>query len=238
MISRLQYISQEIGGKTHLENIEEACKAGVNWVQLRIKNKPLEEIESIAADAKIICKKFGARLVINDHVEIAKSVKANGVHLGKEDMDPLEARRILGERPYIGGTANTWDDILRLKEAEVDYIGLGPFKFTETKENLSPELGVKGYSNIMNHMIIEDMDIPIVAIGGIELDDIFDLQMTGIYGIAVASLINQAKDKSVMVEEVGQLLLMEEGTENMESVSEDDESSEDFFEDFNDEYEY
>ncbi|WP_109829954.1 thiamine phosphate synthase [Reichenbachiella versicolor] len=206
MISTLHYISQETFDKSHVENIREACRLGIDWVQLRVKDKSQDEIEEIAFEAKSICKKFGAKLIINDHVEIAKAVKANGVHLGKNDMNPIEAREILGDKPYIGGTANTWDDVVSLNRAGVDYIGLGPFKFTETKENLSPILGIKGYSTILNNMIISNIDTPIIAIGGITIDDIFDIQMTGCHGVAVASLINEAPNKELMVEEIKSLL--------------------------------
>ena len=159
MISTLHYISQETPEKSHIENIREACRAGIDWVQLRVKDKELDEIEEIAFEAKTICKKFGTRLIINDYVEIAKAVKANGVHLGQNDMDPLRAREILGDRPYIGGTANTWDELVALYNSGVDYIGLGPFKFTDTKDNLSPVLGIKGYSTILNNMIISEINI-------------------------------------------------------------------------------
>ncbi|UXX78402.1 thiamine phosphate synthase [Reichenbachiella carrageenanivorans] len=203
MISRLHYISQETDEKSHLDNIREACAAGIDWVQLRVKDRELDEIEEMAFEAKAICKKYGAKLILNDHVEIAKAIKANGVHLGQEDMDPVEARAILGDKPYIGGTANTWEQVELLYESKVvDYVGLGPFKFTTTKENLSPELGIRGYSNILNNMIIQDIDIPIIAIGGIEMEDIFDLQLTGCYGIAVASLINNSFDKKETIEEI------------------------------------
>lgn len=211
MISRLHYISQETDDKSHLDNIKEACQAGIDWVQLRVKDCELDEIEEMAFEAKTICKKYGAKLIINDHVEIAKAVRANGVHLGQSDMDPVEARTILGDRPYIGGTANTWEQVELLYESKVvDYIGLGPFKFTTTKENLSPELGIRGYSNILNNMIIQEIDIPIIAIGGIEMEDIFDLQMAGCHGIAVASLINNSFDKKETIEEIK--LLLPDGT--------------------------
>jgi len=211
MISRLHYISQETDDKSHTENIKEACQAGIDWVQLRVKDRELDEIEEMAFEAKTICKKYGAKLILNDHVEIAKAVRANGVHLGQDDMDPVEARAILGDKPYIGGTANTWEQVELLYESKVvDYIGLGPFKFTTTKENLSPELGIRGYSNILNNMIIQEIDVPIIAIGGIEMEDIFDLQMTGCHGIAVASLINNSFDKKETIEEIK--LLLPDGT--------------------------
>ncbi|MCV9385827.1 thiamine phosphate synthase [Reichenbachiella ulvae] len=202
MISRLHYISQETNGKSHVENIEEACKAGVDWVQLRVKNKTDDELLSIAKEAKEVCKKHKAKLIINDHVQVAKKVKAHGVHLGKQDMAPKEAREILGDRPYIGGTANTWEDIQRLAEAKVDYIGLGPFRHTETKDNLSPVLGIKGISAILNNMIIEDLHIPIIAIGGIQVEDVFDLQLSGCHGVAIASLINTSEDKKETITEI------------------------------------
>lgn len=211
MISRLHYISQETEEKSHLDNIREACAAGIDWVQLRVKDRELEEIEEMAFEAKAICKQYGANLILNDHVEIAKAIRANGVHLGQGDMDPVEARAILGDKPYIGGTANTWEQVEMLYESKVvDYVGLGPFKFTTTKENLSPELGIRGYSNILNNMIIQDIDIPIIAIGGIEMEDIFDLQLTGCYGIAVASLINNSFEKKETIEEIK--LLLPDGT--------------------------
>lgn len=207
MISRLHYISQETEEKTHLENIEEACAAGVDWVQLRVKDKDQDEIESIATEAKKICKKYRAQLIINDHVEVAKAIRADGVHLGQKDMDPVEARAILGDRPYIGCTANTWEQVELIYESKVvDYIGLGPFKHTETKQDLSLVLGLRGYSNILNNMIIQDIDMPIIAIGGIEMTDVFDLQMAGCHGIAVASLINNSLNKPETIEEIKLLL--------------------------------
>ncbi|MBU2916264.1 thiamine phosphate synthase [Reichenbachiella agariperforans] len=206
MISRLHYISQETADKSHLQNIEEACQAGVDWVQLRVKNKSDNEVLAIATEAKEICKKHKAKLIINDHVAIAKKVKANGVHLGKEDMDPAEAREILGDRPYIGGTANTWEDVERLAMAGVDYIGLGPFRDTSTKENLSPTLGIKGISAILNNMIIGDIQVPIIAIGGIQTEDIFDLQLSGCHGVAVASLINLSDNKKETVNDINYCL--------------------------------
>jgi len=200
MISRLHYISQEVGDTSHVDNIIEACKAGVDWVQLRIKDASEDDILTLAYEAKAICKEHNAKLIINDHVDIAKQIKAHGVHLGAQDMSPTEARKILGDKPYIGATANTWEDVQKLCNEPIDYIGLGPFKHTDTKKNLSPILGIKGYSNILNNMIIHDIEMPIIAIGGIEIEDILDIQMTGCYGVAVASLINDSDNKKEIVE--------------------------------------
>lgn len=195
MIAKLHYISQETDEKGHLENIDEACAAGVDWIQLRVKDKPVEEIERMALGAKAICEIYGARLIINDHVEIARSIGADGVHLGKEDTAPAEAREILGKEAIIGGTANSLDDIRELAKTGVDYIGLGPYRFTSTKKNLSPVLGLEGYQELMSDLTNKGIDIPIVAIGGIQVSDIAPILNTGVYGIAVASLINKTQEK-------------------------------------------
>jgi thiamine-phosphate pyrophosphorylase len=149
MISKLHYITQDLADHSHSALAEQACIAGVDWVQLRIKNKTFDDQVIIANETAEICQKYNAKLIINDNVKLAKEVNADGVHLGKTDMEPAEARRILGNDFIIGGTANTFEDIIRLVQSGVEYIGLGPFRFTSTKENLSPILGIEGYKNIM-----------------------------------------------------------------------------------------
>lgn len=199
-IARLHYITQEIVGKSHVELSEEACAAGIDWVQLRVKNQSFEDFLSIAKQVKEICNKYEAKLIINDHVLIAKEVKADGVHLGKTDMSPWKAREILGEKVIIGGTANTIDDIIALNLAEVNYIGLGPYRFTKTKENLSPVLGLEGYARLLSQCNEEQIKIPIIAIGGIVADDIEGIMRAGIHGIAVSSAINFSENKKLTIE--------------------------------------
>lgn len=187
-ISKLHYITDSPA------QIEEACKGGVDWIQLRVKNKRTNEWKLIAEEVKKICKKYSAKLIINDNVELAKSIKADGIHLGKEDVPPDEARKILGLDFLIGGTANTYEDIQRLVKMQVDYIGLGPFRFTKTKENLSPLLGLQGYTELMSKCTDENIQVPIIAIGGIQLNDLDALFASGIYGVAVSSAISDSAD--------------------------------------------
>ena len=113
-ISNFHYITQDIDELSHVELIELACDAGIDWIQLRVKSKTDAVCKQIALEAKTICAKYGAALIINDNVELAMEIDADGVHLGKEDMSPLEAREILGDDFLIGGTANTIDDIKKL----------------------------------------------------------------------------------------------------------------------------
>lgn len=187
----LQFITHPSENMTILEEIENVVAGGCKWVQLRMKDADKEEIKAVARKAKEICKKNDVILVIDDYADIAKELELDGVHLGKKDMPVDEARKLLGEEFIIGATANSFDDIEALRHTDIDYIGLGPFRFTSTKKNLSPVIGIEGYAEIMRRKAESSINIPIVAIGGICYDDINDIMDTGINGIAVSgSLIN------------------------------------------------
>ena len=188
MIPKLHYISQGATVKEHLENIQQACQSGAELVQLRLKNYSEKKILKAAVEAREITGHFQSRLIINDHFKIAKEVKADGVHLGKSDSCPTEARKFLHSWQVIGGTANTLEDCKYLIEKKIDYIGLGPFKFTDTKEKLSPVLGTDGYLTILEELTA---DTPIIAVGGIEIDNILDIMMTRVHGIAMSGAITR-----------------------------------------------
>ena len=188
MLSKLHYISQGKTPEDHIENIQKACENGAELVQLRLKEMTTEIILETAEKAREITTQFKVKLIINDHYKIAKSVKADGVHLGKTDACPLIARAYLGKQFLIGGTANTLEDCKVLIEKEVDYIGLGPFQFTETKKNLSPILGIEGYKQIIDKL---EKYTPIIAIGGICMEDVSAIITTGVYGIAVSGTITK-----------------------------------------------
>ena len=196
VIEKLQYITQQTETLSHIDCVKEACIAGVKWVQLRMKEVSDEEYLATAKEARIICDLYDVKLIINDNVEVAIQCEADGVHLGKNDMNPMEARKIVGNDVIIGGTANTVEDVKNLINSGVDYIGLGPFKHTTTKQNLSPVLGLDGYYSISEQLfdLLKEGKLktnipPIVAIGGIELEDIIHLMKTGVDGIAVSSLL-------------------------------------------------
>ena len=188
MIPTLHYISQGSTPKEHLENIQKACSSGAELVQLRLKNQPEKVVLETAQQAREITSKFQALLIINDHYKIAAAVKADGVHLGKLDSCPTTARKELASWQLIGGTANTLEDCKTLIHKKVDYIGLGPFRFTKTKENLSPVLGINGYVTILEEL---KTAIPVIAIGGIVIDDVSALMKTGIHGIAISGEITR-----------------------------------------------
>ncbi|WP_196885421.1 thiamine phosphate synthase [Aureivirga sp. CE67] len=189
MISNLQYITQGNSVAEHLQNAEKVMQNGVDWVQLRLKDVSEETYKEAAKELKGICEKYNAKLVINDNPFVAKYANADALHLGKNDMDVLEARKIVSENTIIGGTANNLEDCLNLIEKNVNYIGLGPFRFTTTKKNLSPVLGSSGYQQIIEQLEERNMKTPIIAIGGITENDVVEIRNTGVFGIAVSGLL-------------------------------------------------
>jgi len=183
-IAKLQFITSDDSSHNHLEQIHIVLNNGVKWVQLRAKNCDEKTFLNLAEAAKKITENFSAVIIINDHVSIAKLIGAEGVHIGKEDVAAAVARQQLGEK-IIGGTANTLEDILYIKD-HVDYIGLGPFRFTSTKKKLSPVLGLDGYTNILKQV---PAHLPVIGIGGILAEDIPSLLNAGLHGIAVSGAI-------------------------------------------------
>lgn len=200
MLNRLQYITQGATADLQEKDLREALEAGCQFVQLRYKNGTTKEMLFLAEKAKKWSDEYGAKLIINDSVEVAKEVDAAGVHLGLTDTSIHEARRILGATKIIGGTANSLEDVIQRIEEQCDYVGLGPYRFTTTKDKLSPILGLAGYERIHAELTNRKLTIPIYAIGGIELADIADLRSSGVYGIAVSSLISKANEKSKVVQ--------------------------------------
>lgn len=190
----LQYISHFTPQISYAEGIRMALEGGCRWIQLRMKDAPAEEIIACAEEVLPLCRRHGAKFLLDDHVELVRQLGADGVHLGKNDMPVDEARTILGPDIIIGGTANTIEDIIRLHKQGADYIGCGPFRFTTTKKNLSPILGLDGYKSIVLKMKELGIDLPIVAIGGITVEDIPAVMGTGVSGIALSGAILGAPD--------------------------------------------
>lgn len=191
MIQFISHYTDKIG---YLDSIRLALDGGCRWVQLRMKNATVDEIRPVALEAQRMCREVGATFIIDDHVELVKEIHADGVHLGKNDMPVAEARRILGTDFIIGGTANTFEDVKMHYEAGADYIGCGPFRFTTTKEKLSPVLGLDGYREVVGQMRAHGIDLPIVAIGGITAEDIPAIMQTGVTGIALSGTVLRAED--------------------------------------------
>lgn len=170
-----------------------ALEGGCRWIQLRMKDAGEAEIERVALRILPECRRREAVFVIDDHVELALRVGADGVHLGKNDMPVDKARRLAGDGFIIGGTANTFEDVQRLVAQGADYIGCGPFRFTTTKKNLAPMLGIEGYKDILSRMKEHGITLPLVAIGGITCGDIPRLMAAGVSGIALSGSVLRAE---------------------------------------------
>ena len=199
---RLQFITHCTDRYSYVDSARIALEGGCRWIQLRMKDADESLLEETALVVHKMCKDYGATFIIDDNVHLVKKIKADGVHLGKNDMPIIEAREILGDDFIIGGTVNCFEDIIRQRTTDngqqtlgiPDYFGCGPFRFTSTKKNLAPILGLDGYENIISNMKRNNINIPLVAIGGITKDDISDILKTGVDGIALSGSILRAEN--------------------------------------------
>lgn len=201
--SKFQFISHFTDQYSYLDGIKMALEGGCRWIQLRMKGASEDEVRPLAIEALKLCKEKDATFIIDDRVELVKELYADGVHLGKNDMPIAEARKILGDGFIIGGTANAIEDVLAHANAGANYIGCGPFRYTTTKQNLSPILGLEGYRHIIKSMKAKNIQLPIVAIGGITNSDIPNIMQTGVTGIALSGSILNAENP---VEETRRIL--------------------------------
>ncbi|MNS35499.1 Thiamine-phosphate synthase [compost metagenome] len=187
---KLQYISQGTTAADQYRNITKVLKEGCSWIQLRWKGAPIKDLKVLVQQVLALKQEYTFTFILNDHTRLALDLDLDGVHLGLEDMSVAEARIMLGPDKIIGGTANTLADVQQRIAEGCDYIGLGPYRFTTTKEKLSPVLGLEGYRTILNS--IQYKPVPVFAIGGIDKEDIPALMTTGISGIAASGLLTHS----------------------------------------------
>ena len=190
----IQFITHTNSRYGYTDGARMALEGCCRWIQLRMKGATDDEVRPIAHEIRKLCTEYNAKFILDDRVNLVIDTGADGVHLGKNDMPVDEARKMLGRNKIIGGTANTFEDVERLSRQEADYIGCGPFRFTTTKKNLSPVLGLEGYRDITAQMKAHDIQLPIVAIGGILHQDIPAIMQTGVTGIAVSGAILNAEN--------------------------------------------
>lgn len=180
----LQCITIDGIGLSHTEQVRQLCGAGAKWIQLRMKDASEDEVERVAIECLDICDEHDALLIINDYFDLAVKVEAGGVHLGKEDTNWKAARDIAGPDFVIGGTVNSLSDArVALASRSLDYVGVGTFKFTETKRNLSPVMDEKGIREILDFL----GDLPKVVIGGVQPEDLARIAGMDADGVAVSS---------------------------------------------------
>lgn len=187
---KLQYVSQGATASDQYRNIVKVLKEGCTWIQLRWKDAAIKDLKALAQQVLALKREYTFTFILNDHALLALDLDLDGVHLGLEDMPIAEARLMLGPGKIIGGTANTLADVQQRIAEGCDYIGLGPYRFTITKQKLSPVLGLEGYHHILHS--IQHKPVPVFAIGGIEQEDIRPLLSTGVYGIAASGLLTHS----------------------------------------------
>lgn len=195
----IQFITHTNERYDYIDGVRMALEGGCRWIQLRMKDTSEEDVLKTAKSTRKLCRKYGAVFILDDYVELVERTGADDVHLGKDDMPIDKARRLLGKDKIIGGTANTFEDVKRIYSAGADYIGCGPFRFTTTKKKLSPILGLDGYRRIIEQMNTYGINIPIIAIGGILLQDVSDIMQTGVSGVAVSGAILNANNDDTPV---------------------------------------
>ena len=163
-----------LDGRTLYDDVEKALKGGVTLLQLREKNMSTDDFINSAKEIKSLCEKYNVPLIINDNVDVAKAVNADGVHIGQNDMPAHEARKILGKNKIIGVTAKTVEQAQKAEKDGADYLGSGAIFGTTTKGDAKK-------------MDTSSVNIPVVAIGGIDGVNVLQLKGTGIVGAAVVS---------------------------------------------------
>ena len=190
MIPKLHYISQGSTPEEHLENIQKACSAGAELVELHLQKVSEKQHLKLAEEAREITALFQTRLLIFNDYKIAKTVKADGVHLAQTYL-ATKARIHIYTWQIIGATANTLQDCETLLSEQVDYIRLAPFRSLETKENMPTVLGLNGFTAIVEAL---KTDTPIIGAGGITTEDVTAILATGISGVAVSTEITSNFD--------------------------------------------
>jgi thiamine-phosphate pyrophosphorylase len=198
-ISRFHYVTQDMPGRSHVQQVQIACSAGANWVQYHCMSKPEDELIDEINEIAEICDDWGATLIIANHYDLIDRVDAQGVHIDDVDADLPSIRKVIGQDKTLGASVRHTDELLKLQSTGVvDYYTYGPFASTSIDGlNGVDPLGFSGYRQLEKLSI----SIPVIAAGGIQLDDVEPLLQSGIDGIAISSAINLVADPAASVKE-------------------------------------
>lgn len=177
-----------LNGQTLCEQVEQAILGGATFIQLREKNLEDDLFLKEALEIQEICKKYNVPFVINDNVELAKKINADGVHVGQSDMQAQDVRKLIGNDKILGVSAQTVEQALLAQKNGADYLGVGAVFHTGSKDD-ADDVSHQTLKEICNAV-----DIPVIAIGGISKNNVLELSGTGICGVAVISAIFAQKD--------------------------------------------
>lgn len=193
-IEKLHFITHDIDQFTHVAQAQIACEAGAKWIQYRCLSKNdgelLKDIHMIAD----ICDDWGATLIVTDHIHLHGKADIQGFHIEDMSANFRKIREQVGEACTLGGSSNTIENLIRLAQEGADYAGFGPFANTTTKPNSYPYISFQAYQAAVEHLDKQGLDLPVLAVGGVSLEDADNLMDTGIYGIAVSSAVTGSDD--------------------------------------------
>lgn len=181
--------SRLISSGSLVEAVEEAIRGGATVIQYREKDAPTRRMVEEARLLKALCKARGIPFIVNDRIDVALAVDADGVHVGDDDMPVALARKILGPHKIIGASADTVEKAILYASEGADYLGVGTIYATSTKPDAGPPIGLEGLKKILRVV-----NIPVVAIGGINEGNAREVLETGVSGIAVISAVMGAPD--------------------------------------------
>jgi len=197
----LYMVTAQTEHRSHIDVARAAIKGGATVVQLRDKHASTGELFVYASELREITREAGVMLIINDRIDIALAVEADGVHLGQEDIALEVAKRVLGHNYIIGISATNLEEAIEASRGGADYIGLGPIFPTPSKDDAAPPMGLDGLEAVK-----AVVDVPIVAIGGLTRDNIEDTVKAGSDGIAVISAITSADDMEKAAQELSDMI--------------------------------
>jgi thiamine-phosphate pyrophosphorylase len=188
-ISKFHYLTQDLPNRSHADQAHIACGSGANWIQYRCLTKTDSELIDEISEIAAICDDWGATLIVTNHYHLLGLVDAQGVHIEDFDADFAAIREEIGDDKTLGASATNIEALLRVQATGVvDYCGYGPFAHTDTKPNNKPLLGFGGYRLLEKYPV----DIPVIAVGGIQISDVEALMQTPIYGVAISAAVNLA----------------------------------------------
>ncbi len=201
-LPKTMFISPNKDAEETLQDCKDVLQHGIKFIQLRMKKAEDSLVVELAKVLRPLCDKHCALLTVDDRINLLQSNLFDGVHLGKNDMPIQQAKEITSNKYLLGATCNTIEDVLQAIKHGADYLGIGPYRFTTTKKNLSPILGLEGYGKIIERLNNERIRIPFYAIGGIESEDLAALKETGVYGVAISGLISNSYNKKQTIETI------------------------------------
>ncbi len=201
-IDKFHYLTQDLKAVSHLQQVITACEAGAKWVQYRCFSKSDEEMLRELHEIASVCDDWGTTLIVTAHDHLLAKADIQGVHIENMDADLRAIRKLIGDDKTLGASATNYEQIKKHIKNGADYIGCGPFAHSDTKPNSEKHWGIEGYKEVVNKLKADELAIPLIAAGGITLNDLDELMQTGIHGVAISAAVNKASNPAEAYKEI------------------------------------